>query len=68
MRPPAPGPQAVDGVDLRGVSLSRARTLMSWIPQMPVMFAGTLRFNIDPFDQVAPAPPPPAPTPRPRYG
>ena len=43
---------SVDGFDLGMLPLASSRSIMSWIPQSPVMFAGTLRFNLDPFDEV----------------
>jgi ABC-type multidrug transport system fused ATPase/permease subunit len=42
---------SVDGFDLGMLPLASSRSIMSWIPQSPVMFAGTLRFNLDPFDE-----------------
>ena len=40
----------VDGVDINALSLSRARQVFTCIPQDPVMFEGSLRYNLDPFD------------------
>ncbi|CAG9825034.1 unnamed protein product [Phaedon cochleariae] len=41
----------VDGVDTKTVSLSVLRSKISIIPQEPVLFSGTLRKNLDPFDE-----------------
>lgn len=41
----------IDGVDIMKVSLHTLRSNVTVIPQDPVMFSGTLRLNLDPFDQ-----------------
>jgi ABC-type multidrug transport system fused ATPase/permease subunit len=41
----------VDGVDIASVSLVKLRQGMQVIPQEPVLFSGTIRSNMDPFDQ-----------------
>ena len=46
---------AVDGSDIARVPLSRLRSSLSIIPQDPVMFSGTVRFNLDPFGRAADA-------------
>ena len=43
------GAIAVDGVDIARVGLTRLRRAMSLIPQTPVLFTGTVRFNLAPF-------------------
>ena len=45
------GSVLVDGVDLSTVELHTVRRRMAFIPQQPALFAGTLRFNLDPFKQ-----------------
>lgn len=41
----------LDGVDiLKDVPLSRARSVVSVIPQDPILFSGSLRSNLDPFN------------------
>jgi ABC-type multidrug transport system fused ATPase/permease subunit len=40
----------VDSVDCSTVSLNKLRSSMAIIPQEPVMFGGTLRTNLDPFN------------------
>ena len=45
------GQITVDGVDLRALGLNDVRKKITIIPQDPVMFSGTIRFNLDPFNQ-----------------
>lgn len=40
----------IDGVDTKSVSLHKLRSKISIIPQEPVLFSGSLRKNLDPFD------------------
>jgi ABC-type multidrug transport system fused ATPase/permease subunit len=40
-----------DGVNIADLGLDDVRNAISIIPQDPVLFSGTLRFNLDPFDQ-----------------
>lgn len=42
---------AIDGVDIGRVHLSALRRGISLVPQEPILFAGTMRSNIDPFNQ-----------------
>lgn len=39
----------LDGVDVSQVPLTRLRSSLAIIPQDPVLFTGTLRFQLDPF-------------------
>lgn len=41
----------IDGVDISQVGLHTLRSRITIIPQDPVLFSGTLRFNLDPFKQ-----------------
>uniref|UniRef100_A0A1I7UQC4 Channel conductance-controlling ATPase n=1 Tax=Caenorhabditis tropicalis TaxID=1561998 RepID=A0A1I7UQC4_9PELO len=45
------GQVKIDDVDLDSISLKFRRTGMSIIPQEPVLFSGTIRENLDPFNQ-----------------
>lgn len=41
----------IDGINIQSVPLHILRSQMTIIPQDPFMFSGTLRENLDPFDQ-----------------
>ena len=41
----------IDGIDTNNLGLHDLRSKISIIPQEPVLFSGTLRFNLDPFDE-----------------
>ncbi|BEI87985.1 uncharacterized protein CcaverHIS019_0107030 [Cutaneotrichosporon cavernicola] len=45
------GRVTVDGVDVSSIGLKRLRSAIAIIPQDPVLFSGTLRTNLDPFDE-----------------
>ncbi|KAH8290983.1 hypothetical protein KR054_007655 [Drosophila jambulina] len=41
----------IDGLDIGQLGLHDLRSRISIIPQDPVLFSGTLRFNLDPFEE-----------------
>jgi len=45
------GKVKVDGIDCSKIKLNTLRSRMAIIPQEPVMFGGTLRSNLDPFNE-----------------
>ena len=47
---PAKGRICIDGSDILNIGLHDLRKNLTIIPQEPVLFAGTLRMNLDPFD------------------
>lgn len=44
------GQIVIDGVNTKDVGLHDLRQRMTIIPQEPVVFSGSLRFNLDPFE------------------
>lgn len=46
---PCEGLVMLDGVDITAVGLQRLRRAMAVIPQQPLMMAGTVKHNLDPF-------------------
>jgi len=47
----AEGSIQIDGVDIATLPLAALRQRLAIIPQEPTLFSGTLRSNLDPFDQ-----------------
>ncbi|KRT80296.1 ABC transporter ATP-binding protein, partial [Oryctes borbonicus] len=45
----------IDGIDTSELNLQLLRSKISIIPQDPVLFSGTLRYNLDPFDEYSDA-------------
>ena len=45
----------MDGVNLLSLGLDEVRGRIAAIPQDPVLFSGTVRGNLDPFDRYADA-------------
>ena len=41
----------IDGVDISKLDIAELREQITMIPQDPIMFSGTLRYNLDPFDE-----------------
>lgn len=41
----------IDGLELNKLKLKDLRSNISVIPQDPVLFVGTIRYNLDPFNQ-----------------
>lgn len=47
----AEGRIEIDGVNISELGLHKVRSALTIIPQDPVLFAGTLRANLDPFSK-----------------
>lgn len=41
----------IDGLEINALGLHELRSKLSIIPQEPVLFSGTMRKNLDPFDE-----------------
>ena len=49
------GSITIDGVETKSLGLHNLRKKISIIPQDPVLFSGTMRYNLDPFDDYSDA-------------
>merc|ERR1712232_1356572 len=49
----AEGTITIDGQDTRQVGLAKLRSNIAVIPQDPVLYSGTVKSNLDPFDDFA---------------
>ncbi|XP_045485372.1 multidrug resistance-associated protein 1 isoform X2 [Pieris rapae] len=47
---PTSGKIMIDGIDISSIGLHQLRSRITIIPQDPVLFSGTLRLNLDPFE------------------
>lgn len=52
---PVEGSVVIDTIDTNTISLESLRSRISIIPQDPVLFSGTLRKNLDPFNRFSDA-------------
>jgi len=41
----------INGIDIKNINLETLRRRITIIPQDPVLFSGTIRSNLDPFDE-----------------
>ncbi|XP_054155714.1 ATP-binding cassette sub-family C member 2-like [Oppia nitens] len=48
---PTMGRIVIDGIDISQLGLHELRSRLTIIPQEPVLFSGTIRSNLDPFDK-----------------
>ena len=48
---PSGGSITIDGIDIHNLGLQKLRSRLTIIPQDPILFTGSLRFNLDPNDE-----------------
>ncbi|RUS34665.1 hypothetical protein BC938DRAFT_479221 [Jimgerdemannia flammicorona] len=48
---PTEGSISIDGIDITSLGVDDLRSRLTIIPQDPVLFSGTIRFNLDPFEE-----------------
>ncbi|KAL4065665.1 hypothetical protein V8B97DRAFT_2019002 [Scleroderma yunnanense] len=48
---PMEGRIVIDGIDISTIGVHDLRSRVTYIPQNPVLFSGTLRENVDPFEE-----------------
>ncbi|KAL7411452.1 hypothetical protein BDY24DRAFT_353656 [Mrakia frigida] len=48
---PTEGKVIIDGLDTKNINLSSLRTSVTIIPQDPILLSGSLRYNLDPFEE-----------------
>jgi len=48
---PTEGRIMIDGINISNIGLHDLRSNLTIIPQDPVLFSGSLRFNLDPFNR-----------------
>jgi ABC-type multidrug transport system fused ATPase/permease subunit len=51
----AAAPISIDGVDVMAIGLDELRRKIAIIPQNPTLFSGTIRSNLDPFEEYSDA-------------
>jgi len=45
------GETLIDGININNISLHDIRSRLCVLPQLPILFARTHRYNLDPFEQ-----------------
>ena len=48
---PIAGTVIIDGVDLKNIGLDTLRSRITIIPQEPILMSGTVKYNLDPFNE-----------------